>query len=116
MIALIAALFLYPSPQMAVCRFDPARRLIANSGRATPQYEAGGKPWFKAGEPLTVDGVTYAPRGKIVMQFNVNFTAVAERDGVPIFVKDLPRDRPDDLYLLVNSRDCRFQPYVKVRS
>jgi len=113
MFALIAVITL--SPQMAYCSFEPGRGVIRNVMPATPDYEAGTKPWFKSAEALIVNGETFARGGAPVKRLNVNFTAITYRDGVPILVKDAPRDEPDHVYVLISSRNCLFQPYVRVQ-
>lgn len=111
MLALFAAVT--AMPQMAVCRFDPVRRVIVNAGMPTPQYEATTKPWFTYGEELLVEEVRYRPHGPTETLFNVDFTAIAEHDGIPVFVRPSAEGDADIVWLMVTSADCRFQPYAK---
>lgn len=111
MLALFAAVT--AMPQMAVCRFDPVRRVIVNAGLPTPQHEATTKPWFTSGEELLVGEARYRPHGTTEMLFNANLTAIAEYDSIPVFVRPNAEGDADIVWLMVSSADCRFQPYAK---
>lgn len=107
-----AAILELISPQMGVCSYRPEKRWIANLQPATPQYEATGKLWFQRGETLSVNGGIYAREGEADRYYNTYFHTVAERDGIPIFTRQLGDDRPQRVYVMVKSRNCLFQAYV----
>lgn len=106
---LIAALAGGPAP---ACAFHDERGTIIHSPNPTPAFEAAGRPWFVKSEKLDYAGGVYAKYGLPRQLAPDEVEAVAQKDGVPIFIEaGNYADAPEVIYLMAKSADCSFQPY-----
>ncbi|MCW3835473.1 hypothetical protein ACFQ1E_06955 [Sphingomonas canadensis] len=96
------------------CAFHDERGVLIASPNATPQFEAAGKPWFENGDRIAIEGGSFAKFGLPRQLAPAELEALADRNGVPVFVEagDYSAEH-DVIYVMVRSADCSFQPYAR---
>lgn len=99
---------------MAPCAFHEERGVLIQPANPTPKFEAKGKPWFDSGGKIDFAGGKYEKFGLPREMVPAELEAMADKDGVPIFVEaGAMNDAPDVIYLMVSSAQCAFQPYAR---
>lgn len=100
---------------LAPCAFHEERGVLIQPANPTPQFQAKGKPWFDSGAKIAFAGGSYERYGLPRQMLPAELEAMADKDGVPIFVEaGAMSDAPEVIYLMVSSAECSFQPYARV--